>query len=320
MLLYVYGSMSKRNIIIIHRGPEYQRDFDEIGAKVNALDRSITVYHLPNTLKAELPETAWHHPTVTVSLAPDFRLPVRRGPVLRNHPIEKLAQQDIFRKNAIPTPPALAFEPGMKFDPLLFGDFLMLKPIDLGLTSSGEGIFVFRRKRLENLRLSDLPASHPLRGPDRFIVQKFIPTGEFPFNFRATTFLGEVLNVERYTSTTRCPPLTADDGLIEAADYSTKNTRRYAVEKDSEVEVLARRTAACFPSIPLLGIDILRDVAGQLHVIEVNAGGNTWHYSSKAYNTHRWQNPKYYKGMREQFGAFDVAARRLVDIARAQAS
>lgn len=320
MLAYVYGSMPKRNIIIIHRGPEYQDDFDEIGARVNALDRNITVYHLPNTLKAELPDSAWQHPTLTVSLAPEFRIPIRRGPVLRNHPIEKLAQQDVFRKHGIATPPALAFQPGMKLDPLLFGDFVMLKPIDLSLTSNGQGLLVFRRKRLETLRLSDLPATHPLRGPDGFIVQRFVNTGPSPYSFRATTFLGEVLSLERFTSTARCPPLTADDAAIEAANYSTKGSRRYVVERDADVEDFARRVAAAFESVPLLGVDVLRDEGGKLHVIEVNAGGNTWHYSSSMYKLHRWQNPGYYKNMREQFGAFGIAARRLVEEARSRAS
>ena len=39
-----------------------------------------------------------------------------------------------------------------------------------------------------------------------------------------------------------------------------------------------------FPTIPLLGIDILRDsVGGQLDVIEVNARGWTFHLSSDNY-------------------------------------
>lgn len=312
--------MPRRNIILIHRGPEYQGDFDEIGARVNALDRNITFYHLPHTLKANLPDAAWQHPTLTVSLAPKFRIAIRRGPVLRNHPIEKLAQQEVFRKHGIATPPALAYRPGMKLDPLLFGEFVMLKPIDLSLTSTGLGLLVFRRKRLETLRLSELPASHPLRDPDGFIVQRFIDTGAYPYSFRATTFLGEVLTLERFTSATRCPPLTADDAAIEAANYSTKGARRYAVERDADVEAFARRAAAAFSSIPLLGVDVLRDEAGKLHVIEVNAGGNTWHYSSPMYDMHRWQNPGYYKDMRQQFGAFDIAARRLVEEARSRAS
>jgi hypothetical protein len=40
-----------------------------------------------------------------------------------------------------------------------------------------------------------------------------------------------------------------------------------------------------FPTIPLLGVDILRDCdTGQLYVIEVNARGWTFHLSSDNYH------------------------------------
>jgi hypothetical protein len=45
---------------------------------------------------------------------------------------------------------------------------------------------------------------------------------------------------------------------------------------------LARRVHDAFPTIPLLGIDIIREEkTGKLFVIECNAGGNVWHFSSK---------------------------------------
>ena len=78
--------------------------------------------------------------------------------------------------------------------------------------------------------------------------------------------------------------------------------------------------ATCFPSIPLLGIDILRDTKGRLFVIEINAGRNTWHYSSKAWAEHRRTNPGCYVRLRTQFSAFDVVARRLCEAVQAQAS
>ena len=68
--------MTKRNLIIIHRGPRYERDFDEIAAKVNALDPNITIYHLPAGLDTVLPKRAWEHPTFTVALTSTFQLKI----------------------------------------------------------------------------------------------------------------------------------------------------------------------------------------------------------------------------------------------------
>lgn len=309
--------MSLRNLVLIHRGPEYEKDFDEIAAKVNALDRHITVYHLPAALDAELPVSAWQYPTLTVSLTSRFRIPIRRGPVLKNRAIGKLAQQEVFRQHGIATPPAMPFRFGMKLDPIVFGEFVILKPADLRITSSGVGIHVFRRRRLEVLTEASFPVTHPIRsGRHDFIVQRFVHTGPHPFNYRATTFLGEVMTLEKFTGTAETPPLTATDAEIEAANYAPKDDRSWHLVDDPDVIGLARRIAKGFPAIPLLGIDILRSTSGKLHALEVNAGGNTWHYSSKTWEEDRKANPDYYAGMRAQFGAFDIAARQLTAATR----
>jgi hypothetical protein len=197
--------MTRRNLIIIHRGSEYERDFDEIAAKVNSLDRNITVYHLPDHLKAELPISAWQFPTLTVSLSAKFKVSIRRGPVLKNVAIEKLAQQEIFQKHSIPTPPALRFRLGMKLDPILFGEFVILKTIDLSRTSKGDSVHLYRRRRLEALQNDRSDKGEWLRkNSERMVVQKFIDTGKFPNHYRVQTFLGKIiyswnqaLNLER---------------------------------------------------------------------------------------------------------------------------
>ena len=302
----------RRNLILIHRGPEYQNDFTEIGQKVIALDASIAVFHLPARLVTELPAGAWQYPTLTVALTSQFRLPIRRGPILRNTPIDKLVQQEIFRRNGIQTPFAVPFQFGMKLDPALFGDFVILKPSDLGMTSQGLGIQVFRRARLELLTASSFPPSHPVRwSPQGFIVQQFVHTGTYPLNYRATTFLGDVMTLEVITGSAPTPPLSAPDDEIERANFSTKEDRNWTTVDDPHVIRFARQVAAAFPAIPLLGIDVIRSTSQQLHALEVNAGGNTWHYSSKMCESDRIENPEHYVRMRNQFGAFDIAARRL---------
>jgi hypothetical protein len=118
--------MAKRNLVLIHRGPEYERDFKEIARKITAIDKGITVYALANSSTAQLPPLAWMWPTLVVALAPEFRLQVKRGTILKNSQVEKLAQYDIFRKAGIPAPPMLPFRFGMTLDPLLFGEFVII--------------------------------------------------------------------------------------------------------------------------------------------------------------------------------------------------
>lgn len=327
--------MTKRNLILIHRGPEYEKDFDEIAVRVNALDKDITIYHLPSSLQAELPVSAWQHPTLTVALVPKFRLPVRRGPVLRAGAIQKLTQQETFRKHAIPTPPALPFKFGMKLDPVMFGDLVVLKTLDLSQTSGGDKVFLFRRRRLEALGLNSLAPDHPVRiYPKSFMVQKFINTGELPSYYRVSTFLGHVLYAWHTSIKEKRAPLNCPDDILEQSIVDIKGgTMLRSLSADDDVLSLSLVVAKAFAGSPLLGIDIVRDESTRkLYVLEVNAGGNTWHFSSSYGRSLRVdfgicgggdESTAEERGrqcLMDQFSAFDVAAESLVDKTRTSAS
>lgn len=309
--------MTKRNLILIHRGPEYERDFDEIATLVNSIDRDITVYHLPNDLKVELPVSAWQYPTLTVALTSKFYLPVRRGPVLRNRSFSKLAQQSIFRQNEIPYPPSSLFEFGMTLDPIVFGDFVILKPLNLELTSSGHGLHVMRRKRAEALSPSAFSADHPIRNGERFIVQRFIFTGQYATTHRVTTFLGSALYSLKFGAQVPSPDLSSPDDVIDAGKFSHKGDFTINQDFNEEVLSLARKVASSFEDVPLLGIDFVRDInTSKFYALEVNAGGNTWHFSSQLWAERRARNPGLVLEMKNQFGAFDLAAHALVEKVR----
>lgn len=321
--------MTKRNLIIIHRGPEYVQDFDEIAAKVNGLDPDITVYLVPDSHGEELPAAVWQQPTLTVALAPKFRLPLRRGLLLRNRAIQKLDQQTIFRKNGIPTPPAMPFHFGMILDPILFGDFVILKPSDLRITSTGESVQLFRRSRVELLTLQDFPRNHLIhRDRGGYLVQKFVDTGEKISAYRVTTFFGVPILALHMRSNVPRPSLQSDDSILEnmpVASNAIKDKQRF-IQADPDMIELARKVHGCLPDIPLLGVDILREAAtGKLFVLECNAAGNTWHFSSKGgVKLRGWfgGHPRVpldraaLKGRKmyiEQYGAFDRVAEVLRD-------
>lgn len=327
--------MAKRTLILIHRGPEYVQDFKEIARKVAAIDKDITIYALPHSSTEQLPSLAWMWPTLIVALMPQFRLQIRRGTVLRNFQITKLAQNEMFQKAGIPTPPMLPFRFGMMLDPVLFGDFVVIKPMDLDLTSKGLGIQLFRRNRLERLKPEDFPLDHPIhKAQEGYLVQKFIDTGRHPSYRRIQTFFGNVMYC--WHTALRDPRATLDapDSDVEQAVIDIKGGERVrALVKEPDVELLAERVHALFPDIPILGCDIIREEATQaLYVLECNPGGNTWHISSdigeeprlgfgnvKANGFER-ANKLGRRMLIEQYGAFDVVARTLVEKTRSLAS
>ena len=126
------------------------------------------------------------------------------------------------------------------------------------------------------------------------------------------------------------PPLDAPDEVLLKAQIATNaetGTRKRAqFSNDADVLDLARRAYAAMPAIPLQGVDIIREAAsGRLFVLEINAGGNTWHFSSTYMEERRKSRPAEEQSAhpREeriaQFGAWDVAARVLIKKTREEA-
>ncbi|MEJ0097458.1 MAG: hypothetical protein WDM84_05355 [Bauldia sp.] len=65
---------------------------------------------------------------------------------------------------------------------------------------------------------------------------------------------------------------------------------------------------------------LLRDErTGKLYVIELNAGGNTWHFSSMFFAEARRKDPEFTVKRRRQFDAMRTAARVLVARTNAEA-
>jgi len=84
---------------------------------------------------------------------------------------------------------------------------------------------------------------------------------------------------------------------------------------------LARRVGAVFPNIPLLGLDILRcKSTGKAHVLEINAGGNVWHYSSQLAAKERATHPDHFPSAEQKQRSFEMVAEILIRKAIAAAS
>src|SRR6478736_3619375 len=121
--------MTRKNLILIHRGTMYEKDFDEIAAKVYELDKNITTFCLASLTKAQIPEPEWRYPTLVVALVSTFNLEVRRGHVLRSQRIDKLEQARRAQAGGATVPHITRFEFGMKLDPIAFGSHVILKPM-----------------------------------------------------------------------------------------------------------------------------------------------------------------------------------------------
>jgi hypothetical protein len=321
--------MTERNLILIHRGPEYEQDFVEIARKVRSIDRSIATNVLSYKSPSQLPQSVWSRPTLVVALINQFMLRVKRGTIIKSHTIHKIDQARIASEAGIRVPPLMPFSFGMRLDPILFGELVIIKPGDHKLTSKGR-VQLFRRRRLEAMRPTDFPEDHPIfRDRRGYLVQRFIDTGPFPTYSRVLTFLGRPIYMANGALTIPRPDLSAPDSVLESANIAIQGgvpQRVWGV--DDDVRDMACKVGAAFSDAPLLAIDIIREQSsGRIYFLECNPGGNTWHFSSLQPGGMKirmllGEAHKYRKGkalelgrrrMIEQTGAFDIAAQALVE-------
>lgn len=277
-------------ILVIQPGLQRVPDFFDIAREIAKQAPDIVTHILTHEHSAaDVPPQNWDHPTLTVSFNWTGKFIPRRGRVLKNRQIKKLDQYARFKACGIATPHTERFQYEKVYDDSLFGQFAVLKILPLNLTSTGKSIQLFRTASLSMLKPSDLPADHFMRKAPS-LVQQFIDTGRRPHYYRVLTVFGEPVLWMRVFSPIEQGDLTAGDLNLSSAIVdprsvasSESNPLRDRLSYDVPEDVLnfGRHVFQAFPDVPLQACDIMREKdTGELYVIEINAGGNTWDFSS----------------------------------------
>ena len=187
-----------------------------------------------------------------------------------------------------------------------------------GITSHGGGMEMARAATLSGARWRDHPTIRNAGGAP-IIVQQFVDTGEYPSHYRILTLFGEPIFGFRAVSTVRRPSLDAAPDVLAAGPFMAKHgQRRLIIPVEADVLELARRTFNAISEVALHGIDIIRESGtGNLFVLEINPGGNTWSFSSKWAGLLR--NELNMPDLAAQFDAWKTCARVLVQRTRSEA-
>lgn len=157
-------------------------------------------------------------------------------------------------------------------------------------------------------------------GSDALIAQEFIYTGRWPVSYRVTTLFGKVLFSWRVEADRSRRPLHGPDEWRDGAQgggmsiCSSGKACTFQLNHDRDIIELGERAHTAFPHIPLLGVDIIREQpSNKLYVIEVNSGGDTWHFTSPVGESIQRDAKIDFKS---QFGGLDAAASALVEQTR----
>jgi hypothetical protein len=311
-----------RNLVLVH-SPGYQdiSDFVKMRSLIaeRAPDIEVFIAHAEQPCSVTRRKAA-RRPSLVFSPTPLARFRPRSGKIYCGRRISKLEQMRRLQAEGVLTPEAVPFDETTELDPANWGELTVVKP-DFG--GRGEDVAVLRTREIRRGRQPLWPADDP-RHRWRMLAQKFVDTGLQPTKYRMLVLFGRPLYCEEQASVAPSPPFDPDgDGPIPglttstASSHSTAGTRRTRVCYDADVLALAPRTAAAFPEIALLGLDILREIGTErLYVLETNPGGYTWHLSS---GLGRIAQQRLGIDRYAQFDALSVAADALIEKTRAEA-
>jgi hypothetical protein len=306
-----------RHLVLGYRpGWQSLEDLNAIARHVSDIEPTIRTFIVPTTIGNSVTRKAMAaRPSLIVSPGrmPAFR-PLR-GKVYQGHPIPKIDELRRLAAAGVPVPLTTRLTPDLTLDPEKWGEFVIVKPTDIATSSHGLGIQLMRTHRVRYIAPEDYPPDHPgRRGP--MIVQQFVDTGDRLTTYRVLTLFGVPLNAQLNTAAGRRVDLSAPDEVIESAPIALQATgtnRDMELASDNVMFALARAAHDAIPEIPLKGVDLLRDErTGKWYVIELNCGGNTWHFSSRYFAEFRQKYPEFEVSRRRQFDAMRTAARVLV--------
>ena len=249
----------------------------EVGAELQRLGVRARLVH---DVKPRLKHRLWTLgvPTKVVSMVPLVRFTPPWAEVWQQINYDKIQEYTILERAGLPVPKWAPVYEGKVPDLSGFDPYVVVKP-----AWGGRGAFV-RVMRRE--KVAYRPFKTKIMGvvSPALVAQEFIYTGPYPISYRVGTVFGEPIYMFRSVAKNLQPPFIGD--RFDAQFFSGKSivATVKGCMRDEEVPEdvieLAQKAHGVFPDIPLLGIDILRDVrSGKLYVGEVNACGRTYQLS-----------------------------------------
>lgn len=268
-----------RLILRQHKEHGRKEDLDAIRALLHAKTPDLRVSICGKRLG---PMTRFRNRPATLISFPPYRGPRPSNiKVICGQMLSKAEECQALQDAGLPVPRWALWVKGKPAPDLSgFGPYAVRKP---NLGGRGANIKIVRTSRV---RWKALEVKYASLHSDPFF-QEFIYTGRYPVCFRVGVLFGEPIYRFKITASEDRHALSARFNFKQTDDKHSFNivansrSSTYSDFEAPEIIELAREAHRAFPEVPLLGVDILRDAETQkLWIIEVNASGYTWHFSS----------------------------------------
>ncbi len=264
------------NLIILINEDFEREGFERLAGLVREFDPLINVVILPDQagLQPGLP------PGPTLTFSPAFvRHPqAARGKTFCGYPMGKSQEYTALEQAGFPVPKWVVWSESEAPDLTAFGQYVVQKPDHGG---AGAEVKVMRKDQIRWTPITTAAAGTS----SSMIIQELIHTGPHPVCYRVNTLFGRTLYCMRLE--TPAPPAGQ-----ESLKNATSAENRFSIvanevgsqmspSHDEEIIRFGEVAAHAFPDIPLLGLDIIREVpSGKLYVLEANAIGYVWKFHS----------------------------------------
>jgi len=269
---------ARRCNLFLFLGDDGDRDsFERLACFVEEFDPAIHTVIVEDKpgWSVELPS----RPTLFFSPALIRNRPCIPGRIVCGYPLSKSEEYSILGGAGIPVPRWVTLREDELPNLDGFGDYVVRKP-DYG--AKGAEVRIVKRERVRWKRVVTSAA-----GPSpTLLVQEFIYTGLWPVSYRVNTLFGRVLYCMRITGNASRPALRGPNDFDSRGSGNSvsivSNVRDSMAEHCDDVEIICfgECAARAFPDLPMLGVDVLKEVStGRLFVTEVNALGNNWNFS-----------------------------------------
>jgi hypothetical protein len=307
------------SLVLVNRA-SYQeiRDLVEIAELVRSAAPDIDTYVVSdegeNLVTREL---AAEKPSLVVSFGEIRRFAPLRGRVYVGRYVPKDRQLIRMANAGIPVPRTVVVAGGYPDDVPRFGNLVVLKKVAQD-SSGGRGVVLVRFEKLRQ-KMEELIQNEKWQYP--ILIQEFIRTGRQAATTRIATFLGQPILTWTSTLVEPLPEDGQPDDILEKTNIASNMAgvpKQRSYDIDPAKMALARRVFDVFRNIPLHGVDILTADDDRRYVLEMNGGGNTWHFSSdlglRIRATHGGR-----AGMIAQMGAWGIIADALIRQTRLEA-
>ncbi len=314
-------STAEKNLILVQEyGWQSINDFNAIAKLISEIAPDIETFIVNNAISNSVTrKRAAKRPTLVVSFGALRGFNTARGRICQGGYIPKPEQVKRLEAANVAVPKSAILTPELVLDTREWGKFVVLKPLARGHSSHGAGVNILRTSEVVYVQPADYPEGHPGRDGS-MMVQQFINCGERLNVYRVLTLFGVPLYAFLILLDEPRQSLdTPDIDLQSVVIASNSGARQRTMVDDENVMELARNISSAFPEVPLQGCDIIRDAhSGALYALEINAGGNTWQFSSDIAKPMVEQMGGAHV-LIDQFSAFDIAARVLVERTRVEA-